>query len=172
LKDAGCREPERSHIAQTQALLWSERPSAKITLPGGVTVARNYGKLEIPENNAALCETMLPCPGSVALDGLRITCMPAQTIENTPDTFTVYPRGTMVLRSRMAGDSIRLPGGTKSLKKLFIDKKIPAAKRLRIPVLADDAGVLGVYTIGADMCRRAEGLPAVQIRFEKEKTEE
>ena len=57
--------------------------------------------------------------------------------------------------------------GSKSLKKLFIDRKIPAAQRLRIPVVRDDAGVLGVYSIGVHQDRAAAQLPAVTIRFEK-----
>ena len=58
-----------------------------------------------------------------------------------------------MVRSRISGDTIRLSGGTKSLKKLFIDAKIPAAKRLQIPVIADDTGVLGVYSFGANLDR-------------------
>ncbi|MBO5867754.1 MAG: tRNA lysidine(34) synthetase TilS, partial [Oscillospiraceae bacterium] len=60
----------------------------------------------------------------------------------------------------------RCPGGTKLLKELFIDKKIPAAKRSRVPVLVDDAGILGVYGVGADQGRIADSLPAVQIVIE------
>ena len=60
-----------------------------------------------------------------------------------------------------------LSGGTKSLKKLYIDRKIPAAQRLQIPVVADEKGILGVYTIGSNLDRAAEKLPAVTIRFEK-----
>ena len=61
---------------------------------------------------------------------------------------------------------MRFPGGTKSLKKWFIDEKIPASQRLRVPVIADDIGVLGVYGGGANLDRMAgEGIP-VRIRFE------
>jgi tRNA(Ile)-lysidine synthase len=60
---------------------------------------------------------------------------------------------------------IRLQGGTKSLKKLFIDRKIPAAERCRIPVVCDDEGVLGVYGIGANIDRLASGDGAVEISF-------
>ena len=84
---------------------------------------------------------------------------------NLPDAFTVCPVGTMRLRSRQSGDSIRLSGGSKSLKKLFIDRKIPAAQRQQIPVLCDDAGILGVYTIGANW-DRTSGEKTVTIRFE------
>ena len=53
----------------------------------------------------------------------------------------------------------------KSLKKLFIDRKIPAAQRQQIPVVCDDTGVLGVYTIGSNWDRTA-GENLVTIRFE------
>ena len=96
-----------------------------------------------------------------------MVCAEADTIVNTPDTFTVVPAGKIVVRSRLPEDRIRLSGGTKSLKKLFIDRKIPASERLRIPVIADDAGVLGVWSIGADQNRIPKALPAVTIRFEK-----
>lgn len=172
LKSGGIREPERSHIAQMEALLYSDKPSARASFPGGITVSRNYGILEILPPSEVFPTMHLPCPGSVSVCGLRVTASVADSVINTPDTFTVHPRGELILRSRAAGDEIRLSGGTKSLKKLFIDKKIPAARRLQIPVLADDAGVLGVYSIGANLNRQAENLPAVQIRFEKEKTEE
>jgi tRNA(Ile)-lysidine synthase len=62
---------------------------------------------------------------------------------------------------------MRLPGGTKSLKKLFIDRKIPASQRTEIPVLADEAGVLGVPGIGPNLDRIAEQLPAVQFVFDE-----
>ena len=67
------------------------------------------------------------------------------------------------MRSRRSGDSMRLPGGTKSLKKLYIDRKIPASRRHQIPVIADERGVAGVYGFGANLDRLS---PGVEIRFE------
>ena len=58
---------------------------------------------------------------------------------------------------------MRLPGGTKSLKKIFIDRKIPAAQRSKVPVVCDDGGVLGVYGIGVNLDRVAKSLPAQTI---------
>ena len=43
----------------------------------------------------------------------------AEAIFNTCDTFTVRPEGEIVIRPRQSGDEIRLPGGTKTLKKLL-----------------------------------------------------
>jgi tRNA(Ile)-lysidine synthase len=99
--------------------------------------------------------------------GLKILCRPAQEIINTEDTFTVAVSGSVWLRSRMQGDEMRLPGGTKSLKKLFIDRKIPASQRLGVPVLADDGGVLAVYGIGVNQNRIPTELPAVQFVFQR-----
>ena len=54
----------------------------------------------------------------------------------------------------------------KDLKKLFIDRKIPAIRRTQIPVLSDDTGVLGVYGVGVSRERLAFDENAVLIRFE------
>ena len=97
----------------------------------------------------------------------RVICEPSVEIRNTPDTITVCPSGEMLLRSRKSGDALRLPGGSRSLKKLLIDRKVPASQREKIPVLCDDLGILGVYSIGVNLDRAAESLPAVTVRFEK-----
>ena len=110
---------------------------------------------------------VLTCPGRLELPDLVVTCRFADEIVQSEDTFTVLPQGELLLRGRESGDTIRLPGGTKSLKKLFIDRKIPASRRGSIPVIADEAGVLGVYSIGPNRDRTANTFPAVQIQFHK-----
>jgi len=167
LKKNGVKEPEDSHIALAEALVFSENPSAQGCFPGGVTIARNYERLEVLEEKKPLQELVLPCSGVVDYANVRIICEPAETLECRTDCFTVSPVGQIRVRQRQNGDSICLSGGTKSLKKLFIDRKIPAAERYRIPVLCDDAGILGVYSIGANLDRTAKELPAVTIRFIK-----
>lgn len=58
--------------------------------------------------------------------------------------------GKSVLRTRLAGDSIRLAGRgcTKSLKKLMNELSVPKELRDSLPVIADDAGVIWIYGIG------------------------
>ena len=46
----------------------------------------------------------------------------------------------LVFRGWLAGDRIRMPYGTKKLKKLFAERRVPAADRARIPVLTDSHG--------------------------------
>ena len=166
LKQSGVREPEDAHIAMAEALVFSDKPSAKASFPGGVTIARSYDRLEVLGESDVLEETRLYCPGELLIDCFRITCLPAEEDLDKPDAFTVYPTGEIRLRSRRSGDSIRRSGGSKSLKKLFIDRKIPASRRNRIPVVCDDRGILGVYSIGKNLERTVTEQNAVTIRFE------
>lgn len=167
LKKNGVKEPEAAHIAMARKLLYSDHPSASAQFPGGVCLCRVYDRLTVQKSLPPLTETCLPRSGTVELPGWRVVTATAEKTENTQTVFTVCPQGEMVLRSRCQGDSIRLPGGTRSLKKLFVDRKIPAGERANIPVLADDGGILGVYGIGADCGRKAETLPAVRIQIIK-----
>lgn len=48
------------------------------------------------------------------------------------------------LRSRQSGDKISLTGGTKTIKKLFIDEKVPLSKRDNIPLLAAGNNILWI----------------------------
>ena len=58
--------------------------------------------------------------------------------------------GKLVLRNRISGDEIRLAGRncTKTLKKLFTEKKVPQCERDVLPIVADDLGVVWIYNIG------------------------
>lgn len=55
--------------------------------------------------------------------------------------------GTLVVRNRHIGDRIKPLGfsGTKKLKDIFIDKKIPQSERNRIPIFADDEKVVWIF---------------------------
>lgn len=46
----------------------------------------------------------------------------------------------LLVRSRASGDRIRLSGGSRKLKKLLLEARIPARRRPQTPVLVDDAG--------------------------------
>ena len=152
LKDSGVREPEAVHIRQAKALVFSENPSARANFPGGLIIGRKYDILIV----ASADNSEIP---------YRISCSAAEEITNTTDSFTVVPVGDVYIRARQTGDAVRLPGGTKSLKKLFIDRKIPAAQRNCVPVICDDLGILAVGGIGVNLDRAATELPATRIQL-------
>lgn len=167
LKVNGVREPEARHLELVESLAFSQKPSASAEFPGGVVITRRYGILERREVGDPLPVTVLCCPGTVEVGGYRVSCQEADSLDCDGTSFVVCPEGELVVRSRAEGDTIRLGGGRKTLKKLFIDRKIPASHRGMIPVIADDAGVLGVYEIGVDRDRAAKALPAVRVGIEK-----
>ncbi|MBQ3531538.1 MAG: tRNA lysidine(34) synthetase TilS [Oscillospiraceae bacterium] len=58
-------------------------------------------------------------------------------------------KGNAVIRSRKEGDKADIHGGTKTLKKLFIEEKIPAETRNSVAVISDEEGVVWVEGLGA-----------------------
>ena len=144
----GVKEPEETHIDLLLRVLYSENPSACGEFPGKVTVGRLYDRLVKLEEAKPLGTYRLNCPGRTDIPELGICVICESPGEDREDSFRVRTCGTLILRSRREGDTIQLPGGRKTLKKLFIDRKIPASQRSRIPVIADDGGVVAVLGIG------------------------
>lgn len=167
LQKNGISEPESVHIEMVDRLIFSDKPSGRIALSNGVQLSRQYDHLVCDVNLPTIDPIELKCPGEICLQnyGLLVRCEKTGNPCNEPYAFSVAAKGKIYVRSRRAGDTIRLNGGTKSLKKLFIDRKIPASKRCGIPVVADDIGVLGVYGIGVNLDRMSNGKDAVEIRF-------
>lgn len=168
LKAQGVREPEQIHILQAEQLLYHWSPSASMQFPGGVTIGRQYDRLVRPECAPELPETRLSVPGETCIGGKRFVSEYATDLEERPDSVLVCPVGVLIVRSRRSGDTMRLPGGTRSLKKMYIDRKIPASQRAAVPVLADDRGVLAVFGIGTDIRFRPDSLPAVRVTLIEE----
>lgn len=165
LEKSGVKEPEARHIALAESLVFSDKPSAWAQFPNGVILRRSYNVLQRAETERTLECCRLQSDSRIAIPqiGIRVACTPSNQAVNSAYAFTVATCGTVYLRSREAGDEIRLTGGTKKLKKLFIDRKIPAHIRSLIPVIADEKGVLGVYGIGANLDRLGNG---TMIQFE------
>lgn len=155
-------EPEAEHIELLRRLIESENPSAGADFPGGVRIARQYDRLVKLEEKEDLPQVLLNDPGITELPQWGIAVYCTQALES--GGWQVRTQGKLTLRSRGSGDSILLPGGRKSLKKLFIDRKIPAAERDHIPVIADEAGVVGVVGIGPSRDRLEN--PNRTLRFE------
>ena len=168
LKAQGVREPEQIHILQAEQLLYHWSPSASMQFPSGVTIGRQYDRLVRLECAPELPETRLSVPGETCIGGKRFVSEYATDLEGRPDSVLVCPVGVLIVRSRRSGDTMRLPGGTRSLKKMYIDRKIPASQRAAVPVLADDRGVLAVFGIGTDIRFRPDSLPAVRVTLIEE----
>ena len=175
LQEAGAEAPTERHLTLLDALVSSPVPSAQASFPGGTVLSRRYDLLTVADMPAALTPTPLAVPGTTRLQGFTITCSETdtvQTVQNSPDRFFLRSgliRSGLIVRSRRIGDRMQLPGGSRSLKRLMIDRRIPASLRDNLPVLTTADGIAAVAGIGADQRFLAQpGESAVEIIIEKE----
>ena len=165
LEQFGVKEPTAYHVSLLERVVFSDRPSAIADFPGDIKIGRIYDHIDLIQESDSFCVSLTQY-GVYDLPELGLRVMFRPGVQDAAQ-FTFVPEGTVTIRSRISGDKITLPGGTKSIKKLFVDRKIPASKRNKIPVIADDGGVIGVFGIGANLSRKTENTNAVSILFEK-----
>ena len=171
------------HVNDILDLCKSNNPSAQLSLPK-MTAYRDYERVvfdSIEEFEKEKFAEIFPTEGVSLIipgTGLKMSCKSVTVddkIGKVNKSFTSFLfksvdiYGTMSVRPRREGDKIKFLGknGTKTLKKLYIEHKIPERKRQDIPVVADDKGVLAVYGLGmGDRAIPQQGDVAVQIDFE------
>jgi hypothetical protein len=109
----GVKEPEGEHIDLLRSVVFSETPSAYGVFPGNVLVGRRYDTIVRLEELPPLETYILSCPGETAIPelGMKVICRKPEG-----DGLLVRIKGQLILRSRKEGDTIRLSGGTKTLK--------------------------------------------------------
>lgn len=74
----------------------------------------------------------------------------------------------IMVRGWRPGDRIRLPAGSRKLKRVFSDRKVPLSERARYPVVADLSGVLWVVGLvrGSRGRAKSEG-PRLTVSFRR-----
>lgn len=133
-------------------------PSARLSLPGGVTARRVYHRLELVREDGAqeLDCAVLPLPGELTLPWGTITVRREIYGEyaQTPCSFYLSCAKVEVgltIRARRTGDMLARPGRMgRTLKKILIDEKIPRHIRDMIPVLDCGGKVAAVAGLGPD----------------------
>ncbi|MCP8600860.1 tRNA lysidine(34) synthetase TilS, partial [Acinetobacter baumannii] len=78
-------------------------------------------------------------------------------------------KGGIVIRSRRQGDKIKLAMGSKKVKDLFIDLKIPREERCKIPIITDSEGIIcvGDYKISENYKIDENTKEVLKINFNK-----
>ncbi|MDR0839051.1 MAG: tRNA lysidine(34) synthetase TilS [Oscillospiraceae bacterium] len=169
-----------AQIESVFALCSDTRGSKSVNVGGGRFV-REYGRLIFEEGAAEVFAEAELVPGeSVYIPELeiRICACEIDVFESSQKIYKSFTHfmfkksdicDRIVVRQRTEGDSITLLGRnvTKTLKKLFIEEKIPSRKRALVPVIADSAGPLAVVGVGAGSRAVPEpGQPAIEITVE------
>jgi len=159
------------HVDNLLELLRRGDVGAAVELPGGARARLEHGRLVVSEGDGppSFRETRLEVPGSAEFPEarLRITAevLSADSQESDPsrldDGATLYDLDAIELplsiRPRRQGDRIRPFGmdGTKTLKELLIDEKIPFGLRDSLPLVCEGSGGL-CWVVGV---RRAATAP-------------
>lgn len=146
------------HVSDIRSLCESSCPSATIDLPLGLRVRREYENIvfEKAEDMSAPLPVKLS-EGEFSFGKYAVYVRKMENrgkINNSVNTFYLpYDKiqDNLVVRPRQIGDEIKLlKRPVKSIKKLFIDSRIPKNEREYIPLIADGEKVLAVFGFGQD----------------------
>ena len=149
---------DQKHIEEVFDLEKDNKLDKKIVLPRGLFVYRQKDKLVFTMKEIIIEETefthKIPINGFVKINEANVI------IETEKMTLNKYKalkkdksskwfdynkiKGEVIVRNRKPGDKIKLSMGSKKLKQLLIDLKIPKDQRSKIPIIQDDNGILCV----------------------------
>ena len=156
-------KPAMHHVDAVEGLLENLQGSASVELPDGWLALREYGILRLTHRQEArLWQPVALQPGQrkrILGTEWEIAVSGPVILEKTTDSLSTFAlkydmmeqNPTIVVRPRRTGDSLQCSGGSKSLKRLMIDRKIPAARRDRLPVMTAGEQILAVYGLGTDV---------------------
>ena len=167
----------RRHVAALEHLLDSPRPNASLNLPQGVTAVREYGLLRVPRVPPPAPIPYLlhiPGPGTYPLSGGGFFVV---TVEPALPDFAALPAHTACfdpgkapfpwqVRPFQPGDRIVPLGmrGSKKVKDLFIDARIPLPQRRRIPLVFSGDTLIWVCGVRSSNLSRIEAMPACIVK--------
>ncbi|HLM67901.1 MAG TPA: tRNA lysidine(34) synthetase TilS [Longimicrobium sp.] len=161
----------------------SDAPSGRVLqLPGGVRITTEFGTARIERAPADPAKAPPDAPLTIPAEGdgegrfviggrpgiARWTRGPAPGGDEDARTVRIAADGArfpLVLRGRAPGDRIRTRAGTRPLKKVLGEARVPLRARRALPVLADaDGAVLWVPGVArADGCAPRPGERALTL---------
>jgi tRNA(Ile)-lysidine synthase len=145
------------HLLDLDELLNSSRPNGKLVLPGGFIVKRRYESLlfypHAESSYTAPYEVLIEGEGSFQLGSCLLVLElspPPKKLASIPSTVAYLDLGAFpfpwLARTFRAGDRIVPLGmtGSKKVKDVFIDAKIPLPLRRQLPLLFSGSDLLWV----------------------------
>ena len=138
------------HMDSIQKVIKGENPSAQLDFPNNLKIVRSYDKCAFTFHSHVQAQTytyelnkgeecILPTGACIQFLTETVQC------EEVGQHMYVHPNDVelpFVVRTRKPGDRIALKGmnGTKKVKDLFIDLKIPLQDRATWPIITDQSG--------------------------------
>lgn len=144
------------HVEELTKMLLDWPVSSQMPLPRGLMVYKNYDNMEFTYDvrtlACGLCQPrMLQVPGVTLVPELKLSITakisgrPLSQV-STAEAWFDYEQlvQPLFVRSRQPGDQFQPKGfvGTKKVKSLFIDEKVPQEQRPLIPVVYNEQGIV------------------------------
>lgn len=146
-----------AHVEATVALLRKE-PGLEISLPYNMVARREADRLCICRRSRLAEAELLPGK-PVRWGDYTLTLLDRRE----GDGVAVWTGGAVTVASCVPGERLTLPGanGSRSVKRLCIDRKISLAERDRLPAIYADGRLAAVWRLGVDQ----EFLPEDDVHF-------
>lgn len=161
--------PSQTYLDGLYELMEKGQSGSRLDLPG-YTAQKSWDCLTItPVQQKQALQPVVLEDGCTRWGEWRVECHSAICPQTPGEGLWLRP-GTYTLRPRQVGDTLQLPKRpTKTVKKLMMEKKIPAALRQRLPVLVQGERLAAVALLGTDQDFLAvPGQPARYITITKE----
>nr|UWI50066.1 tRNA lysidine(34) synthetase TilS [Clostridioides difficile] len=174
---------DQRHIEDIMSLESDSKVNKMITLPRNIFVYRKKDSI-ILTNEEIVNEEIefyynIPSNGFIKIKELKqiietqvmsIDRYKSMKLDNSSKGFDFNKvKGGIVIRSRRQGDKIKLAVGSKKVKDLFIDLKIPREERCKIPIITDSEGIIcvGDYKISENYKIDESTKEVLKINFNK-----
>lgn len=138
------------HIEKIFSIIRNPHPSGTLDFPSGLRIIRSYGKCHFQINPPERHSYCFEINGTASVMLPNGDMIEAQLLDEAPDTtsrdhFIIDLQHSglpLMVRTRQQGDRMTLKGmtGSRKLKDIFIDMKIPLAERDEWPVITDSEG--------------------------------
>ncbi len=160
----GSQGVEQHNLNAVLDLVEQDRNGGSVTLPGGLFATVEAGTLRVlPRTLIDGCEPfkLSFTHGETILEASGVTILVEKGEKNTNvhnlstaastilNLSSVIIEGSLFWRSRREGDTVRMGGMTRRLRKLYNQKQIPVRLRERLPLLCDAEGVVWAPFVGA-----------------------
>lgn len=146
-----------AHFDAFRALLGGKRPNFTVDLPGGLVLGREYEHVTVSRWSDTgylpfIVELTVPGETRVGpwlIGAQKISKMPSKRLKSSNTAYfdmDYLPPGPIVARNFLPGDRLRPLGmaGTKKVKDIFIDAKVPPHERERCPIVTSGEAILWV----------------------------
>jgi len=170
--------PDRDGTRSALRFIGTAPSGRELQLAGGIRIRTEFGEARITRDPGPV-----PSDAPLALAGprgegrcriggreRRVAWRPASGGAASADGAESFAVGgdawPLLVRGRLPGDRVRTPAGTRTLKRLFNDRRVPRGARGQVPVLVDARGrVLWVAGVVRGAPPPAPGEPGVTVEI-------